>query len=71
MSNISRFIVLEVTTWAFMVCFAVWLMFDTYLTGQVFRNMRNSADLGHVSYGWATQDLENGSGPGRIIRRTS
>jgi hypothetical protein len=27
MSNIRRFIGLAVTTWVFMVCFAVWLMF--------------------------------------------
>jgi hypothetical protein len=27
MSNVRSFIVLAVTTWAFIVCFAVWLMF--------------------------------------------
>jgi len=27
MSNLRRVIVLGVTTWAFVVCFAVWLMF--------------------------------------------
>jgi MFS transporter, NNP family, nitrate/nitrite transporter len=27
MSNLRRIIVLGVTTWAFVVCFAVWLMF--------------------------------------------
>ena len=27
MSKVRSFIVLEVTTWAFVVCFAVWLMF--------------------------------------------
>jgi NNP family nitrate/nitrite transporter-like MFS transporter len=27
MSNLRSFIVLAVTTWSFIVCFAVWLMF--------------------------------------------
>ena len=27
MSNIRRMVVLIVTTWAFVVCFAVWMMF--------------------------------------------
>ena len=43
MSKVRSFIVLGVTTWAFVVCFAVWLMFG--VIGIQIRNERASMEL--------------------------
>lgn len=49
MSNIRSFIVLAVTTWAFMVCFAVWLMF-----GVIGIPIRNELGLNGAEFGLLT-----------------
>ena len=49
MSNIRSFMVLAVTTWAFMVCFAVWLMF-----GVIGIPIRNELGLNGAQFGLLT-----------------
>jgi NNP family nitrate/nitrite transporter-like MFS transporter len=49
MSNVRSFIVLGVTTWAFIVCFAVWLMF-----GVIGIPIRNELGLNGVEFGLLT-----------------
>ena len=49
MSNIRSFIVLAVTTWAFTVCFAVWLMF-----GVIGIPIRNELGLNGTEFGLLT-----------------
>lgn len=49
MSNIRTFIVLGVTTWAFAVCFAVWLMF-----GVIGIQIRNELGLNGFEFGLLT-----------------
>ncbi len=49
MSNVRSFIVLGVTTWAFIVCFAVWLMF-----GVIGIPIRNQLGLNGAEFGLLT-----------------
>jgi MFS transporter, NNP family, nitrate/nitrite transporter len=49
MSNLRRIIVLAVTTWAFVVCFAVWLMF-----GVIGIPIRNELGLNGLEFGLLT-----------------
>jgi NNP family nitrate/nitrite transporter-like MFS transporter len=49
MSNVRSFIVLAVSTWAFIVCFAVWLMF-----GVIGIPIRNELGLNGVEFGLLT-----------------
>jgi MFS transporter, NNP family, nitrate/nitrite transporter len=49
MSNLRSFIVLGVTTWAFVVCFAVWLMF-----GVIGIPIKNELGLNGTEFGLLT-----------------
>ena len=49
MSNVRSFIVLAVTTWAFTVCFAVWLMF-----GVIGIPIKNELGLNGTEFGLLT-----------------